>query len=332
VAHAVIPGLDAAAYARHPTHGELCTWAETNCYVDVWIEVLHALGLEPLAALPFAVAVDFEGDQWTFFKPPIEDLRALFGVDVQELTVWRPLLDHAVEHLAAGKLIMTEADAFWLPDTAGTDYRRQHVKTTIALNAVDADAGRMSYFHNAGYFALEGDDFAGLFRLAVEPDPAALPLFAELVRVDRIVRRSRSELAALSAALLGKHLARRPFDNPVARFADRVERDLPWLAAQGLAIYHLWAFATLRQLGAAFELAAAHVRWLAGAGAGDLAAAAGDFDAISVGAKALVLKGARAVHAGKSLDARSGLEAMAAAWERGMDRLVAGLGGSGRAA
>ena len=50
-------------------------WVEKNCYVDVWIELLHALGLEPLAMLAFTVAVDFEGDQWTFFKPSHDDLR-----------------------------------------------------------------------------------------------------------------------------------------------------------------------------------------------------------------------------------------------------------------
>lgn len=73
--------------------------------------------------LPFTLAVDFEGDQWTFFKPSLEELRDLYGIDVQELTIWRPLIEHAVEQLSAGKFISTEADAFWLPDTAGTDYR-----------------------------------------------------------------------------------------------------------------------------------------------------------------------------------------------------------------
>jgi hypothetical protein len=87
--------------------------------------------------LPFVAAIDFEGDQWTFFKPPHGELRDLYGIDVQELNVWRPLLEHALEHLAAGKLISTEADAFWLPDTSGTDYRRQHTKSTIVLNDLD---------------------------------------------------------------------------------------------------------------------------------------------------------------------------------------------------
>ena len=103
---AVIPGLDPATYQRHFVHAEERTWVEKNCYVDIWLEVVHALGADPMAMLPFVVALDFEGDQWTFFKPPHDELRDLYGIDVQELNVWRPLLDHTLEHLAHGKLIM----------------------------------------------------------------------------------------------------------------------------------------------------------------------------------------------------------------------------------
>jgi hypothetical protein len=46
---------------------------------DVWIELLHAMDLEPHAMLAFTLAVDFEGDQWTFFKPTPGDLWALYG-------------------------------------------------------------------------------------------------------------------------------------------------------------------------------------------------------------------------------------------------------------
>ncbi|HWH85062.1 MAG TPA: DUF1839 family protein, partial [Burkholderiaceae bacterium] len=87
----VLTGLADAGRARHALHGEGSIWVEKNCYVDVWIELLHALRLEPHACLPFVFAIDFEGDQWTFFKPPQAELRTLYGIDVQELTVWRPL-------------------------------------------------------------------------------------------------------------------------------------------------------------------------------------------------------------------------------------------------
>ncbi|RYY91641.1 MAG: DUF1839 family protein [Comamonadaceae bacterium] len=230
---AVFPQLDAARYSPHPLHGEDAIWFEKNCYGDLWIELLHALRLEPLAMLAFTVAVDFEGDQWTFFKPPLEELRELYGIDVQEMSVWRPLVDHAVEQLGAGKIICTEADAFWLPDTAATDYRRQHTKTTIALANLDLDGEWLGYFHNTGYHELSGEDFRRLFRIGAPGDPSFMPLFAELVRIDRMNARPAQELAACSLALLRKHFARRPLANPVERFGERLAADLPDLQAAG---------------------------------------------------------------------------------------------------
>jgi hypothetical protein len=316
----VLPELDAAAYARHALHADDRVWVEKNCYVDIWIELVHALKLDPVAMLPFVLALDFEGDQWTFFKPPHDELRELYGLDVQELNVWRPLAAHAQEYLGAGKLISTEADAFYLPDTAGTDYKRQHTKTTIVIQDFDLERRRLGYFHNAGYYALEGDDFVSLFRVGAAPDPTFMPLFAEAVRVDRVVRRPSDELRALSRALVRKHLARRPADNPVARFGQRFAADLPWLTAEGLAFYHAWAFSTVRQLGAAFELAALHLRWL---GDAPLAPAADAFARVSDGAKAFILKAARAVNGKRALDAGPMFEEMAASWQAGMDVLVA---------
>ena len=303
--------LDAQQYQRHMLHAEDRVWVEKNCYVDVWIEVIHAVGCEPLAILPFVLAIDFEGDQWTFFKPPHDELRDLYGLDVQELNCWRPLLEHAVEHLAAGKLISTEADAWWLPDTSGTDYRRQHTKSTIVLNDLDAAARRLGYFHNAGYYLLEGEDFEKTFEQPV------MPFFAELVRIDRVVRRPEAELKAMSRPLLARHLARRPADNPVRRFAERFGKELPELQAKGLAHYHAWAFATVRQLGAAAELMALYLRWL---DAHPAAAAA--YDTISTGAKSFILKAARAVNSKKPFDPSAQLAEWATAW----DTAIADLG------
>lgn len=371
----VLPGIEpGTAYQGSPLHSQSCVWVEKNCYIDVWIEVLHALGLEPLAVMPFTLAVDFEGDQWTFFKPVHSELEHAYGLDVQELNVWRPLLEHALEHLGAGKLISTEADAFWLPDTAGTDYRRQHTKTTIVLSAVDTDTQSARYFHNAGFHELQGEDFRALFRLQPEgrsptpgahteapgsskqvPDspapghdghyagPVPLPLFAELMRVDRLQRRPLPELRALSRQWRLRHLARRPADNPVRRFAARMaseaaQADPGSLATahslgatrQGLDHYHAWAFATLRQLGSAFELASACLRWQAD-GTPDVSAAevtclrhaADSFDILATTSKTLILKGARAAFAKKAWLAPEQLEQMAQAWDQGMQALRA---------
>ncbi|MGO8995117.1 MAG: DUF1839 family protein [Polyangiaceae bacterium] len=317
---AVLPNLDPTTYERHALHAADRAWVEKNCYVDIWIEVIHALGLEPTAILPFVLALDFEGDQWTFFKPPHDELRDLYGLDVQELNVWRPLADHCQVQLAEGKLISTEADAFFLPDTAGTDYQRQHTKTTIVINDFDLERRRLGYFHNAGYFALEGEEFVRTFRVGVPFDPTFMPLFAEFIRIDRVQRRSKAELVEMSRGLVRRHLARLPSANPVKRFAARFEADLPWIQREGLAFYHAWAFATVRQIGAAFEAAAIHLRWLEDP---SLVPAAEAFDKVSAGAKTFILKAARAVNSKKPFEAGAFFDEMAGSWQQGMDVLAA---------
>ncbi|HEY2748334.1 MAG TPA: DUF1839 family protein [Polyangia bacterium] len=316
----VLPQLDAAAYGRSTLHAEDRVWVEKNCYVDIWIEVVHALGLEPIAMLPFVAALDFEGDQWTFFKPKHDELWDLYGLDVQELNVWRSIAEHSIEHVGAGKMISTEADAFWLPDTAGTDYQRAHTKTTIVIQDFDLEKQRLGYFHNAGYYALEGEDFRQLFRVGAAPDPAFMPLFAETIRIDRVLERPAAELREKSRALLAKHVARRPSDNPIVRFGKRFAGDLPWVTDKGLPFYHAWAFATVRQLGAAMELLQINLQWLEDPA---LVPAAEAFGKISASAKAFILKAARAVNAKRALDATAMFDEMAAAWQSGMDTLAA---------
>jgi len=309
--------LDPALYQRNPLHGETVQWMEKNCYFDVWIELIHALGCDPIAIVPVVVSLDFEGDQWTFYKPPHDELRELYGIDVTELNAWRPMVEHALEHLPHGKFISAEADAYWLPDVSGTDYRTHHVKSTIVLVDVDTDAKRLRYFHNASLWELEGEDFDRIF----EPPYPGLPFFAELVRVDRLVRRPPAELAAMSRKYLRRHLDRRPDDNPMERFRARFERELTSLQDKGLAHYHAWAFATLRQLGSASELMATYVRWLAendttlGANAASILPAAEAYERISAGAKTFILKAARAVNAKRPLDAGPTFDDWSAAWQ-----------------
>jgi Domain of unknown function (DUF1839) len=316
-----IPGLDPTHYARNGLHADHRIWGEKNCYVDIWIELLHALGLEPRAMLSFVLALDFEGDQWTFFKPPHPELWDLYGIDVQELNVWRGLLEHTQEHLAAGKLVSTEADAFWLPDTAGTDYRNTHTKTTILIEDLDLDTGTLGYFHNTGYHRLSGEDFRQTFRLDTAPDPAFMPLFAELVRIDRVERRTTAELAGQAVALLRRHSQRRPASNPIARFETRFVEELPRLQTLGIAHYHAWAFATIRQLGAAFELASLQLDWLAESGHPGYGDSAPAFRRIADSAKVMILKVARSVMTGKPLDATALFADPKSAWDEGMSLL-----------
>jgi hypothetical protein len=321
--YCVFKDLKATTYNRHPLHTEVYDWAEKNCYVDLMIEILHVQGLEPLAMLPFALALDFEGDQWTFFKPQLSELRMLYGLNVQELSVWRPLLDHAQEHLGASRLISVEADAYWLPDTSGSDYRRHHVKTTIALADLDVANQRLRYFHNAGYYELADEDFRQLFRLDQPYQPDYLPLYAELIHLNRVVRREQAELVNLSVGLLRQYVGLRPQDNPILRFAERFTRELPMMQAQGLPYYHAWAFNNIRQLGAAFELAAAHLAWLEQSGISGLTPARLSFTEISGSNKGLILKVARAVRSGRALDLTDLFDGMARAWTQGMTCLDA---------
>lgn len=36
----IFPGLDPKNYVQHPLHSSERMWPETNCYIDLWIEVL----------------------------------------------------------------------------------------------------------------------------------------------------------------------------------------------------------------------------------------------------------------------------------------------------
>ncbi len=321
----VLRPVDAAGFRPHPLHGGERNWTETNCSVDVWIEVLHALGLDPVAAAAFTLSADFEGYQWSFFKYPPEDLRALYGIEVVELNVWKPVVEHVAETLAVGQLCTVEADSFYLPDTREVSYRIGHVKSTIVPRELDVTGRRLGYFHNAGYFELEADDFDGVFRLGAHAGSSELPPYMELVRLDR-VRRDDPGLVRRVVALTRDHLERRPASNPVARLGRRLTEDLPWLAEQGLETFHRYSFGTCRQCGACAELASSFVDWLDRHDRPGSEAAARSFAELAAGAKALQFALARAAR-GRRVDLRPVLEPMERHWSEAMEALVARYGG-----
>jgi hypothetical protein len=314
--------IDASTYRPHPLHADERCWTQTNCYVDVWVEVLHALGLDPLAACAFTLSTDFEGDQWTFFKIPPEDLREIYGIEVSEMNVWRPMVEHICEQLEMGRLLTMEADSWFLPDTVGMSYRQEHVKSTIVPQDVDLEGARLGYFHNAGYHELCGEDFYGV--LGTGDDPARLPPYVELVRLDRL--RTQEPSIDSVIALTATHLARRPADNPVERLAKRLDSDRSTLSERGLGYFHNYAFGTCRQCGASAEIASAFVDWLGARDGGGLEEAAGRLRAIAEGAKTVQFGLARIV-AGRNFDIQAPLDEMAAAWDDAMALLVERYGG-----
>lgn len=316
-----IINLDPKHYQRHMIHGENRQWIETNCYADVWIELLHALGHEPIAALPFTLAIDFEGDQWTFFKFPLADLYDLYGVDVQELAIWKPLVTHVDEQVALGRPVLVELDSYFLPDTAGTAYKLAHVKSTVAVTEIDVEKSHMGYFHGQGYYHLDGEDFLEVFRLKGEPDPAMLPPYVEFVKMRRRDKLPGDELVNVSIRLLGKHLQLLPQANPFLTFKTRFEKDLEWLMQESLETFHQYSFATLRQYGACYELCVTYLNWLAEQGQTGLDLAIASFNDISNGAKTMQFQLARAINRKKPLDL-SPLNVMAQHWETAMGLLT----------
>lgn len=317
-------GLDPATWSPHALHDVERTYTETNCYTDVMIELVAASGADPTAMLGGAVSVDFEFDQWTFFKPPPEDLRVLYGLEVHEMQPLGDLPHQIADRLCAGHAMIPELDAYYLPDTATTSYRTEHVKTSIVAESIDLDARILRYFHNAGYYELSGEDYGAAFRLddgATEPAyraPDVLPPYVDLVRFDAGRRLEGEQLRLTALELLAGHLSRRPADNPFSRFGGQLEDDLPGLLAGELADYHAYAFATVRMAGAAFELLATHVRWLLG---DDGEPCAGVLDDVVGGTKMLSFRLARR----REFDVAAAIGPMADGWQRAtqlLDELV----------
>ena len=307
--------LDAASYEPHLLHRRDQIWGESNCYVDLWIEVLHALKLEPLAAASFTLATDFESDQWTFFKFPPEILRELFGIQVFEMNPWRPIADHVAEHLESGRLVTLEVDAWYLPDTSGISYRTEHTKTTIVPNSIDRDDKRLGYFHGPSYFELEGEDFDGVLRLGDTAQAGALYPYVETIRLDGLMRRDIDELAAESRTQLAQQVALMPRDNPMVRFRDRVGADLSWLRSAGMDGFHRWAFVTFRQCGASAEIGAAYLEWLAEDHDEPLLTAAAALKSIALDCKSLEFAVARLARGrGREVDIDSTFDEMISSW------------------
>ena len=249
-------------YRKHAIHGEGRDWAETNCYVDLWIELLHAMGHEPTAALPVVFSIDFEGDQWTFFKFLPEDIDQLFGLRVQELNIWRDLLACIEEQTGRGNHTLVEVDSFYLPDTQGTAYKSEHTKTTIAINKVDRGQCYLEYFHNQGYFKLQGFDVEQLFLATQTLDARVLPPYVEFVKPALHAALKGNALIEASLQCFRRELLRMPKTNPFLSFRDRIAQDFSDLNSVDIEFFHKYAFATLRQYGAAFELCRTYLDWL----------------------------------------------------------------------
>ncbi|MBP1852034.1 DUF1839 family protein [Rhizobium halophytocola] len=316
----VFPDIDPAGYRSHALHASERVWPETNCYIDLWIEVLATHGVAPEAMLGFTLTQDFEGDQFTFFKVPPEDLEALYGIRVTELAIFDAVEGHVGEQIKRGRLCLVEMDSFFMPDTQGVGYRQDHGKTTVAINRLDPDGRVMDYFHNRGFFRIAGADFAGLFQLdAPEGGLPFLP-YTEFAKFPAKAA-TASHQKTLAGEILSRHFARRPEGNPIAAFAEVFPQQVEKLADRPFGFFHKYAFNTLRQFGANFELLATHLDWLSPDGA--YAEESAQAMTIAETAKSVQFLVARAVSRRKFEPLRTALDPAHAAW----DTLMTGLGG-----
>jgi hypothetical protein len=258
--NACFPRVTVQGFRPHALHGADRCWTETNCYIDLWIEILHALHLPPEAALGFAAAQDFEGDQFTFTKFPLEDLESLYGLKAQELAIYGPVEQHVLRQMARRRMCLVEVDAFFLPDTEGMSYRREHAKTTIAPNRLDPERRRVEYLHNATYAVAEGEDFDGLFQLGQDEGRPSIWPYVEFTTLEP-VRRSQAALRAIAWEVFAWHLTRRPTANPIRAFQDAAPEQIEKLAGSEQA-FQAYAFHNLRLLGANFELLGSGLAWL----------------------------------------------------------------------
>ncbi|MCC8401611.1 DUF1839 family protein [Paraburkholderia sp. MMS20-SJTN17] len=247
----------------HALHQGERVWQETNCHVDLWIELLHSFGLDPCAALAFTVTQDFEGDQFTFLRFPLDDLDRLYGTEVQELAIYDSLEAHVLAQTLRGHTVLVEADRYYLPDTRANSYRSQHRKTTIGIDFVDAAARRIGYFHDTGYHRLDGEDYDGVFRKLPHFAAQADLLFPHV----QFAKQARpalegNALADASAELLCAHLQRRPLVNPISQWRAAFPAHLDALFDRDEAYFHLYSFNLMRQLGANFEFLSKYLLWL----------------------------------------------------------------------
>jgi len=284
-----MPGISSETFHPHALHHVDRCWPETNCSLDLWIAVLHALGLSPEPALGIAARQDFEGDQFGFTKIPAEDIEFLYGLRVQELAPYETLEVHIEHQMARARLCLMEADAYYLPDTGQAAYRKRHAATMIGINRLDRAAAIAEYFHNGGYFRLAAEDYRGLFRYESAMS-AGQPPYVEFTTLHSEPVEP-AELKRRGAMLLSKHWARRPTTNPIREFQAVFVEQAKALVDREPEALHAYSFHTSRMLGSNFELLGSCLDWQAGTNH----ALTGHCTTIAEVSKTLPLRLARAV-------------------------------------
>lgn len=306
-------------YSPHAVHAAERHWPQSNCSLDLWITYLHHLGLAPEALMGALVQLDYEHDQFTFCKFESADLASMHGLVLRELAMFDRLQDHVAAQVARGHLVLVELDGFHMPDTRSTSYQREHSKTTIGIEFIDPDKQVLGYFHNAGRYVLQGDDYRALFAIDFVDRQAT----GALLPYTEVLQRKRAPLQAdvlrtAARAALRQHLQLAPAVNPFLAYQQQYEADLARVIERGNEYFHLYAFNHFRQFGAVFGLLEHFLRWL---GDGALLPLAEHCDQIATQAKLMQFRVVRAVARRKPDDSGRILSDVAERW----DAVIGGL-------
>ena len=253
--------LTPALFKPHALHRFDQNFRETNCYGDLIIKLVHDLGLVPTACLAYTLAADFEGDQWPFGKPSHHDLESLYGVRVEELSLFRSLIDQIVTQVQRSSIPLLDADAYHFPDTKGIDYGSNHVNTTIAITHIDVTSKTLRYFHNATFAELKEDDFESVLKPLISAQNGYLPPYCEIVKLGLVNKCSEKHLKEIAFSSAQFHLKKRPSNNPIQQHVTAIESHQIAIIDGGLPAYHAYSFVALRQLGSAHQLGAHFLRW-----------------------------------------------------------------------
>ena len=236
-----------ATYRPHALHAPGPAFPETNCYTDLWIELLHALGLEPLAMLAFCVVGRLRRRSVDVLQAAARGPRARSTASrCRSSSSSARCSSTSSSSSTLGRTVIVEVDAFYLPDTAGRSYREQHEKTSIGVEAIDVEQrARCGYFHSRASSSSRARTSAtrcgsgGRSRRTScrptssscattgshrRPPSSCATAAAELlaVQLERLpARRTRSRASASASSTTCRACSRRPARIPRVRVRDR---------------------------------------------------------------------------------------------------------------
>ncbi|SDV50551.1 DUF1839 family protein [Chitinasiproducens palmae] len=256
------PAAPPPAHRPHRLHIDNRIWTGSQRRAALWIEILHGWGLEPLAMLGCAVAQDFAGDQFGLLNPPREDLETLFGVTTFTLGLYGDVRELVERQTVQGNVVLLALDGYYLSDAPAL-YRVAHGSVTVGIDSLDRSRGIASYYRRGVRYELRGSDYEGAFG-AAEQEGFDEALLREAECVSRVAPPTAAQaLPGQAAALLSRHLARRPVRSPIEAFGAVFDAALDRRLIEDIGYRHAFVYATLHQLGGNFELLGALLEWMA---------------------------------------------------------------------